>query len=109
MEEKHRKDFMKVLMKMVYGKYCIHAKRNETARRAAIFRFLNGCLSEELDAFLGLLFAPLLPLIGETFHNLHTVKQFHLATFLISFLADSAVAFCKFVFFFCFGIEIVYS
>lgn len=41
-----------------------HVTSDATARRAAIFRFLAGCRPQELDVFIGVLFAPLFELAG---------------------------------------------
>uniref|UniRef100_A0A1I7W3C8 DRIM domain-containing protein n=1 Tax=Loa loa TaxID=7209 RepID=A0A1I7W3C8_LOALO len=60
----HRTDVMPILLRLLYGKCNIHCKKDMTDRRTAIFRYLAGSTSDELDFFLKLLFAPLLKVIG---------------------------------------------
>lgn len=64
-DSSHRVDVMPIILRLLYGKCSIHCKRDITERRAAIFRFLAGTTSDELDFFFKLLFAPLLKVIGQ--------------------------------------------
>ncbi|PIO75884.1 HEAT repeat protein [Teladorsagia circumcincta] len=61
----HRQTVMHVLLRFLYGKLWTQTKRNfAESRRAAIFRYLGGCRSEELLDFLRILFAPVFDVIG---------------------------------------------
>ncbi|RCN31935.1 Down-regulated in metastasis [Ancylostoma caninum] len=63
----HRPTVMRVLLRFLYGKLWAQTKRNLIeSRRAAIFRYLGGCRPDELMAFLKILFAPILDVIGMT-------------------------------------------
>uniref|UniRef100_A0A915BRI6 DRIM domain-containing protein n=1 Tax=Parascaris univalens TaxID=6257 RepID=A0A915BRI6_PARUN len=62
--DEHRTDVIPLLMRLLYGKMHTHVASDATARRAAIFRFLAGCRPQELDVFIGVLFAPLFKLAG---------------------------------------------
>uniref|UniRef100_A0A1I8EDV8 DRIM domain-containing protein n=1 Tax=Wuchereria bancrofti TaxID=6293 RepID=A0A1I8EDV8_WUCBA len=64
-DSSHRADVMPIILRLLYGKCNIHCKRDITERRTAIFRFLAGSTSDELDFFFKLLFAPLLKVIGQ--------------------------------------------
>uniref|UniRef100_A0A0N5ASA4 DRIM domain-containing protein n=1 Tax=Syphacia muris TaxID=451379 RepID=A0A0N5ASA4_9BILA len=59
--EEHREKMFPVLMRLIYGKLNTYVSKDLIlTRRAAIFRFLAGCRSNELDVFMGILFAPLI-------------------------------------------------
>ncbi|KAL3993561.1 Down-regulated in metastasis family protein [Acanthocheilonema viteae] len=64
-DSNHRASVMRIVLRLLYGKCNTHCKKDMMGRHAAIFRFLAGCASDELDFFLKLLFAPLLKVIGE--------------------------------------------
>lgn len=44
----------------MYGKLNTHVPKGEVARKAAVYRFLAGCSSNELGVFLSILFLPLI-------------------------------------------------
>uniref|UniRef100_A0A915MTL2 Uncharacterized protein n=1 Tax=Meloidogyne javanica TaxID=6303 RepID=A0A915MTL2_MELJA len=53
--EEHRKDFIPILLRILYGSLHTHVPQRGKARRIAIFRFLANCLSDELQLFLQLI------------------------------------------------------
>ncbi|KAI6179072.1 Small subunit processome component 20-like protein [Aphelenchoides besseyi] len=52
----HRSTVMPVLMRLLDGKMHAHVTRKGTSKRPAIFRFVAGCLPEELEMFLKTVF-----------------------------------------------------
>ncbi|CAK5097881.1 unnamed protein product [Meloidogyne enterolobii] len=57
--DEHRKDFIPILLRILYGSLHTHVPQRGKARRIAIFRFLANCLSDELQLFLQLMFGPI--------------------------------------------------
>ncbi|VDD85917.1 unnamed protein product [Enterobius vermicularis] len=56
----HRDQTIAILMRVLYGKLNTHVPKGEVARKAAVYRFLAGCSSNELGVFLSILFLPLI-------------------------------------------------
>ncbi|OZC06750.1 hypothetical protein X798_06254 [Onchocerca flexuosa] len=80
-ENNHRASLMPIVLRLLYGKCNIHCKKDMTERHTAIFRFLAGSTSNELDFFLKLLFAPLLKVIGEEEQSLEIFCKRTVSTF----------------------------
>ncbi|KAI6238019.1 Small subunit processome component 20-like protein [Aphelenchoides fujianensis] len=62
----HRAEVMPVLMRLLDGKMHSHTSRRGASRRPAIFRFVSGCLPDELEMFLRTIFWSLDGLIDTT-------------------------------------------
>ncbi|KAM3721020.1 Small subunit processome component [Dirofilaria immitis] len=80
-DSSHRASVMPIVLRLLYGKCNVHCKKDMTERRAAIFRFLAGSTSNELDFFLRMLFAPLLKIIGEDKQSLEIFCKQTVSTF----------------------------
>uniref|UniRef100_A0A915PHK9 U3 small nucleolar RNA-associated protein 20 N-terminal domain-containing protein n=1 Tax=Setaria digitata TaxID=48799 RepID=A0A915PHK9_9BILA len=90
-DSNHRTNVMPIVLRLLYGKCNMHCKKDMMERRAAIFRFLVGSTSDELDFFLKLLFAPLIKIIGEEKKSLEEFCSQTISTFDASCMVPLAV------------------